>query len=200
MLPLIYTNPAAAVVFLTAFLIWIIPEAVGTLTQTAKVSRKEADVRDRASLAILIGLNWVGLTLYFLFGGLLRRAAIPWHRTTLLVLGVGLTLLGTAFRWYAIRTLGTYFTRDVAVSANQTVVQAGPYHLIRHPAYSGTFVTVLGLGLAMANGASLVALLTCVLAGHLYRVHVEEHALIQAIGRPYLDYMLRTRRFIPWLW
>jgi protein-S-isoprenylcysteine O-methyltransferase Ste14 len=197
---LIYTNPAAALVFLAAFLIWNIPEVAGTFTQRAKVSRKEASIQDRASLGIMIGLVWLGLALYFLFGGLLRTAAITWHRSALFVLGVGLIVLGAAFRWYAIRTLGVYFTRDVAVSANQTVVQAGPYRFIRHPAYSGTFLTMLGLGLAMANWASLVALLTCVLAGHLYRVKVEEQALSQAIGRPYLDYMQRTRRFIPWVW
>lgn len=54
-------------------------------------------------------------------------------------------------RLYAIRTLGRYFTRDVAVSAGQQVVQSGLYHLIRHPAYSGTFLTMLEVGLAMTN-------------------------------------------------
>jgi protein-S-isoprenylcysteine O-methyltransferase Ste14 len=200
LLPLIYTNPAAAGIFLAACLIWNVPEVVGTLTQTARVSRKEASVHDRASLRILIGLNWLGLTLNFLLAGLLPAAAIPWHRTTLFVLGVGMILLGVAFRWYAIRTLGSYFTRDVAVSGDQKVVQAGPYRVIRHPAYSGTFLTMIGVGLATANWASLFALLTCVLVGHLYRVKVEERALIHAIGQPYLDYMQRTRRFIPWVW
>jgi protein-S-isoprenylcysteine O-methyltransferase Ste14 len=100
-------------------------------------------------------------------------------------------------RWYAIWTLGRYFTRDVAVSAEQQVVQRGPYRAIRHPAYSGTFLTMLGVGLAVTNWASLAVLLTGVLLGHLYRVHVEEKALMQTIGQPYIDYMRRTRRFIP---
>jgi protein-S-isoprenylcysteine O-methyltransferase Ste14 len=108
-----------------------------------------------------------------------------------------LILLGVALRWYAIWTLGRYFTRDVAVSADQQVVQTGPYRSIRHPAYSGTFLTMLGVGLAMTNWASLVTLLICVLIGHMYRVSVEEKALIQAIGQPYVEYMHRTRLFIP---
>ena len=58
---------------------------------------------------------------------------------------------------------------------------------------------MLGVGLAVTNWASLLALLICVLAGHLYRVRVEEKALIQAIGRPYIAYMQRTRRFIPFV-
>lgn len=194
------TNPVAASVFIAASLIWFVPEAAGAFTQRANRSRKYADVRDRASLRLLLALNTIGFTLYFMLGALFRSAAIDWQRVALFALGIALIVFGTAFRWYAIRTLGAYFTREVAVSADQPVVQAGPYRWIRHPSYSGTFVTMLGFALAMGNWASAVALLACVLAGHLYRVHVEEQALSRVIGQPYLDYMQRTRRFIPLVW
>jgi len=199
LLPLIYTNAGAAGIFLAACCIWNVPEVVGALRQRAKVSRKEASVQDHSSLGILIGLQWVGLALNFLLAGLFQIAALPWHRTALFALGILLILLGVALRWYAIWTLGRYFTRDVAVSEGQQVVEIGPYRTIRHPAYSGTFLTMLGVGLAVTNWASLLALLTCVLLGHLYRVRVEEKALIQTIGQPYVEYMHRTRRFIPFV-
>jgi protein-S-isoprenylcysteine O-methyltransferase Ste14 len=172
---------------------------IGAIKQTAKASRKEAALQDRGSMGILIGLQWVGLALSFSLAGLFQAAAIPWHRTLWFGAGVILLLLGVALRWYAIGTLGRYFTRDVAVSADQQVVQNGPYRYMRHPAYSGTFLTMLGVGLAMTNWASLVALLVCVLAGHMYRVSVEEKALRQAIGQPYVEYMRRTKRFIPFV-
>lgn len=197
MLPLIYTNVGAAGIFLAACSIWIMPEMIGAFKQSAQVSRKEAAVQDRGSLGILIGLQWIGLALNFALGGLFPAAAIPWQRTTIFFIGVALILLGVTLRWYAIWTLGGYFTRDVAVSADQKIVQSGPYHSIRHPAYSGTFLTMLGVGLAVTNWASLVVLLTCVFVGHMYRVSVEEKALIHAIGQPYSEYMQRTKRFIP---
>lgn len=199
MLPLIYTNAGALAVFLAACCIWNIPEAVGALRQRAKVARKEASVQDHASLGILVGLQWMGLALNFLFAWLFQMAAISWHRITLFAIGVLLILLGVTLRWYAIWTLGRYFTRDVAVSTDQQIVQTGPYRTIRHPAYSGTFLTMLGVGLAVTNWASLLALLTCVLVGHLYRVRVEEKALIQALGQPYVAYMHHTKRFIPFV-
>ena len=199
MLPLIYTDAKATAIFLAACLIWNVPEVIGALKQMAKVSRKEASVEDRGSLGILIAFQWVGLALNFLFAWLLQAAAIPWHRTALFGTGVALILLGVALRWYAIWSLGRYFTRDVAVSADQQIVQNGPYRTIRHPAYSGTFLTMLGVGLAVTNWASLLALLTCVLAGHLYRVRVEEKALTQTIGQPYIAYMQRTWRCIPFV-
>jgi protein-S-isoprenylcysteine O-methyltransferase Ste14 len=77
------------------------------------------------------------------------------------------------------------------------VVQNGPYRFIRHPSYSGTFLTMLGVGLAVTNWASLLFLLLFVLAGHLYRVRVEEQALMRILGQPYIAYMHRTKRFIP---
>jgi protein-S-isoprenylcysteine O-methyltransferase Ste14 len=197
LLPLIYTNIVAAGIFLIACLIWNVPEMIGMTKRAAKVSRKESSVQDRGSMGILIGLQWTGIALNFLLGWLFTAAAIPWQRTMLFFLGVSLILLGVALRWYAIGTLGRYFTRDVAVSADQKIVQTGPYRYIRHPAYSGTFLTMLGVGLAMTNWASLVALLACVLLGHMYRVLVEEKALSQAIGRPYVEYMHHTKRFIP---
>ena len=106
-------------------------------------------------------------------------------------------IAGVGLRWFAIWKLGRYFTRDLAVSLDQQVVQSGPYRLIRHPAYSGTFLTMLGLGLAMTNWASLISLLLCVFLGHFYRVRIEEEALIHYIGQPYIDYMQHTKRFIP---
>ncbi len=197
MLPLIYTDSVPAAIFLAVCLIWLVPEVIGTRTRTASRSRKEATIQDRGSMVVLIGLQWLGLALSFWLAKRFPEAAIPWHRTLLCGIGGMLIFLGVALRWYAIWTLGRYFTCDVAVSADQLVVQRGPYRWIRHPAYSGTFVTLLGVGLTLTNWASLVALIACVLTGYLYRVRVEERALVQSIGQPYAEYMRRTKRFIP---
>jgi protein-S-isoprenylcysteine O-methyltransferase Ste14 len=190
-------NTVAASIFLAACLIWNVPEMIGMVKQTAKVSRKESSVQDRGSMGLLIGLQWIGIISNFLLGWLFPAAAIPWQRTALFGIGVSLILLGVALRWYAIWTLGRYFTRDVAVSADQKIVQTGPYRYIRHPAYSGTFLTMLGIGLAMTNWASLATLLVCVFLGHMYRVSVEEKALSQTVGQSYVEYTHHTKRFIP---
>ena len=197
MLPPVFTHPLNAVIFAAACVIWLAPELIGMFRQMAKVSRKDSRVQERGSLALLLGLQYAGIGLNFWLAWRLPIAAMRWQPNAFFWLGVILIPLGTAWRWYAIWTLGRYFTRDVAVATDQPVVQRGPYRLIRHPAYSGTFLTMLGVGLAMTNWASLVALLACVFLGHVYRVRIEEKALIRVIGQPYLDYMRRTRRFIP---
>ncbi len=198
-LPLPYTSPTAAALFIAACLVWLLPEAIGMLPQMARVSRQGAAIQDRSSLAVLLGLQWAGLALNFWLAWRLPQAAMLGPRTAVFALGLLCIPLGTGLRWSAIRRLGSYFTRDVAVSPGQPVVQDGPYRLVRHPAYSGTFLTMLGVGLAMTNWASLACLLLCVFAGHFYRVKVEEAALLRLIGDPYRAYMQCTKRFIPWV-
>jgi protein-S-isoprenylcysteine O-methyltransferase Ste14 len=90
--------------------------------------------------------------------------------------------------------LGRFFTRDVATQTGQTVVQDGPYRFIRHPAYSGTLLTLLGIGLTLGNWLALLVVLIS------YRVRVEEQALVDALGEPYRVYMRGARRFIPFVW
>jgi protein-S-isoprenylcysteine O-methyltransferase Ste14 len=197
--PLFFTDPAALGIFMIVCLVWVVPESIAMPRQMARAARKTELIQDRGSLILLLGLQWSGVFLDFLLAFLFPAAALPWQPALIFGFGVLLMLLGTAMRWVAIRTLGRYFTRDVAVSAGQPVVQYGLYRFIRHPAYSGTFLTMLGLGLAVGNWAGLVVLLLCVFSGHFYRVKIEEQALVRTLGQPYIDYRARTRRFIPFV-
>jgi protein-S-isoprenylcysteine O-methyltransferase Ste14 len=115
------------------------------------------------------------------------------------IAGIVVFLLGASLRWWAIFTLGRYFTADVAVRSTQSLVQSGPYRLLRHPSYTAILIMLLGVGMVLANWASIATLLTTGLIGLLYRVGVEERALVEALGRPYVDYMRHTKRLIPFL-
>ena len=196
MLPLQYGNNIYTLIFWGTWAVWAIPEWVGSLTQRAKGS---AQALDRGSYAVLMLGMWAGILLNFWLPLWLPSASITWHRTLIFSLGIILMLLGVAFRWYAIRALGQYFTRDVAVHPSQQIVQTGPYRYIRHPAYSGTLLTMLGLGLTMTNWASVIAVVAGALLGHLYRISVEEKTLCEQIGQPYVEYMQHTRRLLPFI-
>ena len=126
-------------------------------------------------------------------------AAIPWLRPQVTIAGIVVIVIGTVLRWWAILTLGRYFTIDVAVRPMQSVVQSGPYRFMRHPSYTAILIMLLGVGMALANWASLVVMLAGGLIGLLYRVRVEERALVEALGHPYMDYMRATKRFIPFV-
>ena len=114
-------------------------------------------------------------------------------------LGILLMYAGIAFRLYAIRVLGAFFTTTVAVTPEQKVVETGPYRRIRHPSYSGVLMILLGFGLTLTNWLSPLVILGCALIGFSYRIRVEESVLLEQLGEPYQDYMRRTKRLIPFV-
>ena len=120
---------------------------------------------------------------------------LPWG-----VLGAGVWAAGAALRWWAIWHLGRFFTVDVAVSAEQRVVDDGPYRLVRHPSYTGLWLEAIGLGLALGNLLGLLTLAIPVLLALLHRIRIEEQALRTALGEPYVRYCQRTRRLLPFIY
>jgi len=185
-----------APIFWGTFLLWMILELIASRT---KRSGDRSHARDRGSYGLIVALLFIGLTLDFTLSARLPQAAILWRRSLVFFSGIGLMLAGVAFRWWAIATLGKFFTFDVAVQSTQKVVDSGPYRYIRHPSYTGALMTQLGIGLALGNWAGLLALMVCMAIAYSYRISVEEQALAAALGEPYRQYMQRTSRIIPFL-
>jgi isoprenylcysteine carboxyl methyltransferase (ICMT) family protein len=48
-----------------------------------------------------------------------------------------LAIAGIVLRWYAIVTLGRFFSMRVQTTSDQQVVESGPYRFVRHPSYTG---------------------------------------------------------------
>ena len=196
--PFMAGNKVYDTIFIVSYAAWILFEMVTGSSRKARSSAK-AKGKDRGSFFFLIGMIWLGISLDFMLCFRLQGAAIPWMRTEIFFAGIGLMWVGVAFRYYCMRVLGRFFTFDVAVHGGQTVVEEGPYRYIRHPSYAGALITVIGFGLTLGNWVGLVALVTCVAIGYMYRIRVEEKALMQALGEPYREYMGRTRRLVPFV-
>jgi protein-S-isoprenylcysteine O-methyltransferase Ste14 len=155
--------------------------------------------KDRGSFWLIVVLMWVALGLAFALAFGLPQAAILWRRSLVFWTGIVLMLVGMGFRYYAIRTLGRFFTFNVAVHSGQTVVERGLYRYIRHPSYAAGLITLAGIGVALGNWASVGALLTLMAVAYGYRIQVEETALVAALGAPYQAYRSRTKRLIPFV-
>jgi protein-S-isoprenylcysteine O-methyltransferase Ste14 len=74
------------------------------------------------------------------------------------------------------------------------------YAAIRHPAYTGNLLIYAGVGLLLANWASLAVLVVVPLLGLTPRIAVEESLLQARLGGPYRQYAGETARLIPHLW
>lgn len=113
------------------------------------------------------------------------------------ICGLALMLVGVAVRWLAIYTLGQYFTGRVSILEGQHLVQTGLYRHVRHPAYAGSLLAYLGMGLAVANWISVVLIFFPILLAALYRIRVEEEVLRDTFGQEYAHYSIGRKRLLP---
>lgn len=165
----------------------------------SSLQRDGAEQRDKGSLLFVYLLTGGGFAVAFSLWGRGHPPA-PRLGDWALWAGAAVALAGIALRVWSIRTLGQYFTYVVKVSADQAVVENGPYRLLRHPSYTGGLLTGIGIGLSMRYGLGPVIVGGGMLAGYLMRIGVEERALAETIGEPYRAYMRRTKRLIPFIW
>jgi protein-S-isoprenylcysteine O-methyltransferase Ste14 len=112
-------------------------------------------------------------------------------------LGLALLVLGIAFRWASIRTLGKYFTGTIVIKDDHRLIKTGLYRYLRHPAYAGALLAHLGLGLSFANWFSLGLSSIPFFVAAFYRMRVEDQALKETFGEEYVDYSTATKRLIP---
>jgi len=104
---------------------------------------------------------------------------------------------GVSIRWVAVATLGRQFTLQVTIIKDHRIIDRGIYKSIRHPAYLGSLISLVGLGCALENWVSLLILLMLPLVAILYRIKVEEKALLEHFGTQYEEYCKRTKRLLP---
>jgi protein-S-isoprenylcysteine O-methyltransferase Ste14 len=121
-------------------------------------------------------------------------------RWPVFVVGLAIVVLGIALRQWAVRSLGQFFTVQVQVRSGQSVVDTGPYRWVRHPSYTAIIVSFAGIGVALENWLSLLAMLIVPTVGLVVRIRVEERALLTAIGEPYRQFSSSRARLIPGIW
>ena len=114
--------------------------------------------------------------------------------------GVVLFVVGLLLRWWAIITLGRFFTVDVTIEKDHELVERGPFRVVRHPSYTGVLLAFVGLALTLGNWAALLVILLPISVAFIHRMNVEENALSGALGSQYTDYIRRTKRLVPFVY
>jgi protein-S-isoprenylcysteine O-methyltransferase Ste14 len=164
-------------------------------------SSNPSSQKDKGSLLVVMVANYVSIGLALVIklvpatvGGV---GGMPTLSPYLGYLGCLVMILGMIIRRTAIATLKRQFTLDVNIVEGHKLVDEGLYAVIRHPAYLGGQITMLGLGLALENWLCILVLFILPLSGHLYRIWVEEKVLLDHFGLAYANYTKRTKKLIP---
>jgi protein-S-isoprenylcysteine O-methyltransferase Ste14 len=181
-------------------LIYLASEVLLTVTRRGR--SKTGTKQDKSTL----GMLWVVIAVSIMAGVFVARSRslrpVLWpfelpESGWIAVAAIGLFALGLAIRWWAIVTLGRFFTVDVVVEKDHEVVQRGPFRFVRHPSYSGVLLAFVGWALTLRNWAAILVVLVPIFIAFLRRMRVEESALTEALGDQYRDYIRRTKRLVP---
>ncbi len=114
-------------------------------------------------------------------------------------IGTAFVAAGIVIRLSAVLTLKKAFTLHVQTAAGQRLVTSGLYHTVRHPAYSGSILSLFGVALAFRNIAAVCLVPFCCLICYGTRIQVEEKALEARFGKEYVDYKRGTYRLFPYI-
>lgn len=175
-------------------LLWVSSEVLLGITRRADPNL--ARVYDRGSGRLLWTIIVIAVAVAVVLRGI-SWGRLPIPTPVLGSLALLFLLAGIGLRWWAILALGPLFTTNVAVAPEQKVLSSGPYRWIRHPAYAGILLAFLGCGWHFGSWLSTAALVLPVLGAILYRMRVEETALLKVLGAEYRGYQLRTKALIP---
>ena len=106
-------------------------------------------------------------------------------------------LAGITLREWAVIALGRHFSVVVAIEANHALVTRGPYRWLRHPAYTGGLLALIGFTLALGSWLSIIPIVLIAFLAFSYRIRLEERLLLTTFGETYRNYMARTWRLFP---
>jgi len=152
--------------------------------------------RLQATSLLLAIVYFTGALLYILLPSWVMFLSIPFPDWFRLIM-VGVAFLGILFISWGYWGIGKNWAPSVSGVRKDTIlVTTGPYSFVRHPIYSGLFVSLAAAGLVTAN--LLILLPTLALLILLYAsIGEEETMLVERFGNEYREYMKRTPRFIP---
>ncbi len=118
---------------------------------------------------------------------------ITWHAAGAAVLAAGLALTA----WAA--ATNAYTWSEVMIQHDQRVCGAGPYRMVRHPAYAGVIIQALGIPFLLGSSWALIPGIAAAL--FMAFETSREDRMLQASLPGYGDYARKVRfRLVPGIW
>ena len=170
------------------------------LRQGESARTLQAGQADRGSTRA-IGASFGLALLTLLVAPLLNRLRIGRLRSERLAWsGIAAMLAGLVLRIWAVRVLGSFYTRTLRTGTEQHLIAEGPYRLVRHPGYLGDLLMWFGAGIATSNWIAATTISLPMMGSYWYRMQVEEAMLADAFPQDYQSYAIHTWRLIPFIY
>jgi protein-S-isoprenylcysteine O-methyltransferase len=161
-------------------LIYLASEVLLTITRRSR--SRTGTKQDKSTLGMIWMMIMVSIAAGVFLAQNWRAGALPYGRA-FAVAGVVLFAAGLIIRWWAIVTLGRFFTVDVTIEKDHELVERGPFRFVRHPSYTGVLLAFVGFALTLRNWAAILVVLVPIFVAFVRRMNVEEEALSRRAGR-----------------
>ena len=112
--------------------------------------------------------------------------------------GLALTAVGLGFTAWARLYLGRFWSGSVTLKEGHELIRTGPYHLTRHPIYTGLLLAILGTALARGTLGDAIALVLFTI-GFIFKIRQEERLLTQHFGPVYDTYRAEVPMLVPFI-
>jgi protein-S-isoprenylcysteine O-methyltransferase Ste14 len=181
--------------------VWLVVWITAGVIELAGAGRRRAEAtkRDRGS-QIVLRVCVIPAVLLLVLSPRIAPGADIRHPLVSSVVGIVIFSAGEAMRVWSKVALGRYFTYTVQTSSDQPVITSGPYRFLRHPSYTGILLIAIGAGAVWGNWLGLAVLTLMTLVAVVYRIYVEEKALLEELGDRYRTYAEHHKRLIPFVW
>jgi len=192
-----------AIVSASGILYW-----AGVLILARRVRKqigRSPNLKPRGAKEKILWVGWLLVILVWVGQSLVVKTENAWPATAffpallnlpLLVAGIALVVIGYACTLWCYAAMGNTWRIGVNANEKTTLVERGPYRLIRHPIYAFQLVMLAGAALLLPTILS-VAILVLHYVCALIKAVDEENYLKTVHGQTYLDYMARTGRLFP---
>lgn len=155
---------------------------------------------DKGSLGAVVLVIIAGIFAAFYVSHTFEFARLVAWKAEWRALALVLIWGGLALRLWAILTLGAFFRVTVHLQDGHRMITTGPYRIVRNPAYLGSLLTLVGVGLGLGNWLSVLALFVAGLIAFGWRIRVEDAALTARFGDEHRIYRKRKAALIPFVW
>jgi len=147
--------------------------------------------------------KWTGIAfsvtyLLLIFGSVGEYFLIP-RKINLWISGIGIGIVAVRIwlKWWAMLTLGEYWSVQIEIRESHKLIKEGPYRYLRHPAYLSNLMAYLGIPLIANAYYTLIGMLLIYVPFNLIRLYLEEKELIRKFGEEYEDYRKKVPPLFP---
>ena len=189
--PYLILNPKIITIIAGSVCVWLTQPAFSV----AETSEKKQS--DKFSVILILLMSLISGVVPILDWAYFKTEKDNFNLAT--IAGIIMIITGILFRAWSVKTLGKYFTPTVQIKEEHILVNTGPYKIVRHPSYFAAFLSITGTAVLLESITGIVVSILAMSFAYYIRIGIEEQKLIEYFGNRYKEYMLQTKKIIPFV-